>query len=104
MRAILPAWTDADADLYARLGEMIDPDRRVLAALERIVPLSGKRIADVGTGIGHYPILLARRTSGSWVWPVTMPRSMPAAAKWPRYSSRLRSSEKSSWPSTKTSP
>jgi SAM-dependent methyltransferase len=62
MRPILPAWTDSDADLHARLGAAIDPDRKVLTALERIVPLSGKRIADVGTGIGHYPMLLARRT------------------------------------------
>ncbi|HEX6128139.1 MAG TPA: class I SAM-dependent methyltransferase [Candidatus Limnocylindria bacterium] len=66
MRAILPAWTDPDAGLYARLGEMVDPDRKVLAALERIVPLSGKRIADVGTGIGHYPMLLARRTARTY--------------------------------------
>jgi SAM-dependent methyltransferase len=66
MRAILPPWTDLDPDLHARLGEMIDPDRRVLAALERIVPLSGKRIADVGTGIGHYPMLLARRTGRTY--------------------------------------
>ena len=44
----------------------IDPDRKVLAALERIVPLSGKRIADVGTGIGHYPMLLARRTGRTY--------------------------------------
>jgi SAM-dependent methyltransferase len=49
-----------------RLGEAIDPERRVLAALERIVPLSGKRIADVGTGIGHYPLLLARRTGRTY--------------------------------------
>jgi len=62
MPAILPAWTDADPALHARLGEAIDPDRKVLGALERIVELSGKRIADVGTGIGHYPMLLARRT------------------------------------------
>lgn len=66
MRAILPAWTDADAALHARLGEMVDPDRRVLAAIERIVPISGKRIADVGTGIGHYPMLLARRTGRTY--------------------------------------
>ena len=44
---------------------MIDPDRKVLAALERIVPLSGKRIADVGTGIG-YPMLLARHTGRTY--------------------------------------
>lgn len=61
MHGILPAWTEPDPALYHRLGEMIDPGRKVLAALERIVPLSGKRIADVGTGIGHYPMLLARR-------------------------------------------
>jgi SAM-dependent methyltransferase len=66
MRAILPPWTHADPELYARLGEIVDPDRRVLAALERIVPLSGKRIADVGTGIGHYPMLLARRTGRTY--------------------------------------
>src|ERR671919_2671903 len=66
MRPILPAWTDADATLHARLGDAIDPDRRVLAALERIVPISGKRIADVGTGIGHYPMLLARRTGRTY--------------------------------------
>lgn len=66
MRPILPAWSDADADLHARLGDAIDPDRKVLAALERIMPLSGKRIADVGTGIGHYPMLLARRTGRTY--------------------------------------
>jgi SAM-dependent methyltransferase len=66
MRGILPAWTEPDPDLYRRLGDMIDPGRKVLAALERIVPLSGKRIADVGTGIGHYPMLLARRTARTY--------------------------------------
>jgi SAM-dependent methyltransferase len=66
MRGILPAWTDPDPDLYRRLGEMVDPGRKVLAGLERIMPLSGKRIADVGTGIGHYPMLLARRTARTY--------------------------------------
>ena len=66
MRAILPAWTDADAELHARLGDLVDPERKVLAALERITPISGKRIADVGTGIGHYPMLLARRTGRTY--------------------------------------
>ncbi|MGH2462094.1 MAG: class I SAM-dependent methyltransferase [Candidatus Limnocylindria bacterium] len=66
MRGILPAWTEPDPELYHRLGDMIDPGRKVLAALERIVPLSGKRIADVGTGIGHYPMLLARRTARTY--------------------------------------
>ena len=66
MRAILPAWTEPDPELHRRLGELIDPERRVLAAMERIVPLSGKRIADVGTGIGHYPMLLARRTARTY--------------------------------------
>lgn len=64
--AILPAWTDPDPVLHARLGEVIDPDRKVLAALERIIPLGGKRIADVGTGIGHYPMLLAKRTGRTY--------------------------------------
>ncbi len=62
----LPAWTEMDAELHARLSDAIDPDRRILAALERILPLSGKRIADVGTGIGHYPLLLARRTGRTY--------------------------------------
>ena len=66
MRPILPAWTDLDPALHARLGEAIDPDRKVLGALERITPISGKRIADVGTGIGHYPMLLARRTGRTY--------------------------------------
>ena len=66
MRAILPAWTDANPELLARLAEVVYPDRKVLAALERIVPISGKRIADVGTGIGHYPLLLARRTGRTY--------------------------------------
>jgi SAM-dependent methyltransferase len=66
MHPILPPWTEPDPALHARLGELIDPDRKVLAALERIVPLSGKRIADVGTGIGHYPMLLARRTGRTY--------------------------------------
>lgn len=66
MRPILPSWTDADAALHARLGAAIDPERKVLAALERIVPISGRRIADVGTGIGHYPMLLARRTGRTY--------------------------------------
>ena len=66
MPAILPPWTDADPVLHARLTAAIDPDRKVLGALERIIPLSGKRIADVGTGIGHYPMLLARRTGRTY--------------------------------------
>ena len=66
MRAILPPWTHANPELLARLGDLIDPERKVLAALERIMPLSGKRIADVGTGIGHYPMLLARRTGRTY--------------------------------------
>ena len=66
MRAILPDRADLDAALHARLGEIIDPERKVLAALERIVPLAGKRIADVGTGIGHYPMLLARHTGRTY--------------------------------------
>jgi SAM-dependent methyltransferase len=66
MRGILPAWTEPDPELYRQIGEMVDPGRKVLAALERIVPLSGKRIADVGTGIGHYPMLLARRTARTY--------------------------------------
>ncbi len=66
MRAILPPWTQADEGLYARLGDVVDPERKVLAALDRIVPVSGKRIADVGTGIGHYPMLLARRTGRTY--------------------------------------
>ncbi|MGH2358102.1 MAG: class I SAM-dependent methyltransferase [Candidatus Limnocylindria bacterium] len=66
MRPILPAWTEADAALHARLAEAIDPERKVLAALERITPLSGRRIADVGTGIGHYPMLLARTTARTY--------------------------------------
>lgn len=66
MPAILPAWTDSDPRLHARLGDAIDPQRKVLGALERIVPLSGKRVADIGTGIGHYPMLLARRTGRTY--------------------------------------
>jgi SAM-dependent methyltransferase len=66
MYAILPPWTEPDPELHRRLGDVIDPDRKVLAALERITPLSGKRIADVGTGIGHYPMLLARRTGRTY--------------------------------------
>jgi SAM-dependent methyltransferase len=66
MHAILPPWTEPDPELHRRLGEVIDPERRVLAALERIVPLSGRRIADVGTGIGHYPMLLARHTGRTY--------------------------------------
>jgi SAM-dependent methyltransferase len=66
VQAILPAWTEPDAALHARLAEAIDPERRVLAALERITPVSGRRIADVGTGIGHYPMLLARRAGRTY--------------------------------------
>jgi SAM-dependent methyltransferase len=66
MRPILPDWTDLDPDLHARLAAAIDPDGKVLAALERITPIGGRRIADVGTGIGHYPMLLARRTGRTY--------------------------------------
>ncbi len=66
MHVILPAFPELDAALRFRVGDLFDPDRRVLAALERIVPLSGKRIADVGTGIGSYPFLLARRTGRTY--------------------------------------
>ena len=66
MHPILPALAEADSALHERLGAAIDPERKVLAALERILPIGGKRIADVGTGIGHYPMLLARRTGRTY--------------------------------------
>lgn len=66
MRPILPAWTDPDSALHERLGAAIDPERRILAGLERITPIGGKRLADVGTGIGHFPMLLARRTGRTY--------------------------------------
>ena len=61
MRPILPPWTEPDLELHARLEAAIDPDGKILGGIERIVSIGGKRIADVGTGIGHYPMLLARR-------------------------------------------
>ena len=61
MRPILPPWTEPDLALHARLEAAIDPDGKILGGIERIVSIGGKRIADVGTGIGHYPMLLARR-------------------------------------------
>ena len=66
MSPFLPVWQDASPETYRRLGEIFDPDRKVLEGLERIVPLAGKRLADVGTGIGHYPMLLARRTARTY--------------------------------------
>ena len=66
MSPFLPTWEDATPETYARLGEIVDPEGKVLAGIERIVPLAGKRIADVGTGIGHYPILLARHTGRTY--------------------------------------
>ena len=66
MTSFLPVWDDASPETYRRLAEIIDPQRKVVEGLERIVPLSGKRIADVGTGIGHYPMLLARRTARTY--------------------------------------
>jgi ubiquinone/menaquinone biosynthesis C-methylase UbiE len=66
VQALLPDWTHPDVAMHRRLGEIIDPERRILAALERIMPISGRRIADVGTGIGHYPMLLARRTGRTY--------------------------------------
>jgi SAM-dependent methyltransferase len=66
MRPVLPILAGADAALHERLGAAIDPDRRILDALERIGPIGGKRLADVGTGIGHYPMLLARRTGRTY--------------------------------------
>jgi SAM-dependent methyltransferase len=66
MHPLLPALAGADTALHERLGAAIDPDRRILAALERIGPIGGKRVADVGTGIGHFPMLLARRTGRTY--------------------------------------
>jgi SAM-dependent methyltransferase len=63
---ILPVWAEATPETYRRLGQIVDPERKLLDALERIVPLGGKRVADIGTGIGHYPILLARRTGRTY--------------------------------------
>lgn len=66
MTPFLPVWEDATPETYRRLGEIIDPDGKVLQGIERIVPLTEKRIADVGTGVGHYPMLLARRTARTY--------------------------------------
>lgn len=66
MSPFLPVWEDATPETYRRLGEIIDPEGKIVEGIERIVPLAGKRIADVGTGIGHYPVLLARHTGRTY--------------------------------------
>jgi len=62
MRAVIPSGVELDPSLFATLAEAIDPGRRLVAAIERIVPLSGRRVAEVDTGIGQLPLILARRT------------------------------------------
>ncbi len=62
MRALIPAGVALEPSLLASLAEAVDPGRRLVAAIDRIVPLSGRRVADVATGIGELPVILARRT------------------------------------------
>jgi ubiquinone/menaquinone biosynthesis C-methylase UbiE len=46
---------------YHRMIAVEDVDNNLLPALERISPLAGKRILDLGSGTGRLPLLLAAR-------------------------------------------
>jgi len=48
---------------YHRLITPEDVDRNLLPALEKITPLQGKRILDLGTGTGRLPLLLGAQAA-----------------------------------------
>jgi ubiquinone/menaquinone biosynthesis C-methylase UbiE len=47
-----------EAEAYQRMIAAEDVDGNILAALEAITPLKGKRILDLGSGTGRMPLLL----------------------------------------------
>lgn len=48
---------------YHRMIAVEDADRQLLPALERVTPLRGKRMLDLGTGTGRLPLLLHDRAA-----------------------------------------
>jgi len=46
---------------YHRMIAVEDVDGNLLPALERVTPLSGKRVLDLGSGSGRIPLLVAER-------------------------------------------
>lgn len=48
---------------YHRMIAVEDVDGNLLPALERIAPLAGKRVLDLGSGSGRIPLLVAKRAA-----------------------------------------
>ena len=46
------------ANIYHRLIEVEDVDNNLIPAMERLMPFSGKRVLDLGSGSGRIPLLL----------------------------------------------
>ncbi len=46
------------ADIYHRMIAAEDVDGNLLPALEKVTPLTGKRLLDLGSGSGRIPLLL----------------------------------------------
>src|SRR5210317_871331 len=80
----------SQARAYHQMISEEDVDGRLLPALQHVMPLSGKRILDLGSGTGRLPLLC--HGLGSWFVALDRQRAMLAEQQ------RLRDEVAGSWP------
>lgn len=57
---VIPFWGPEQLELFALMTQAIDPEERISAAMQAAAPITGRRLLDVGAGVGDRTIQYAR--------------------------------------------
>jgi SAM-dependent methyltransferase len=59
-REVIPFWGPEQLALFELMAQAIDPEERIPAAMQAAAPLEGRKLLDVGAGVGDRTIVYAR--------------------------------------------
>ncbi len=57
---VIPFWGPEQLELFELMTQAIDPEERVPAAMQAAAPLEGRKLLDIGAGVGDRTIVYAR--------------------------------------------
>jgi ubiquinone/menaquinone biosynthesis C-methylase UbiE len=57
---VIPFWGPEELDLFTLMTRAIDPSGKITAMMQRVAPIEGQRLLDIGAGVGDRTILYAQ--------------------------------------------